>query len=558
MKKRAIILYWILLLVPTVIIGVLAFGMLGHERERIENRFKASAEDRADIVAENIRLSVIAVQESMVRSLLQIPNDKRTEALLQWERENPLVRNGYVWEPKNGLIFPDPKGPSTTETRLFLSRYETFFSGREPWPTTGVEPDATSAQAAGPGPAVKSRRVLREPAKSTYSTYSGVTKPIPGVAPKKDGPLTGWIPWYSGNRLHLLSWVRRTPDSAVYGVEIEMMFMLSRLIDRMPETVPEGIVYGLVDGSGRLFHQSGASVLRDDSKPDIRISLEPELPHWQVVVYFVDGGASATGKSVVLFGGLMLAIFLAAIILGGSLLLWQAHRNMRDALQKTSFVSNVSHELKTPLTSIRMFAELLSEGRVKDPDRKRQYLEGIVSESHRLTRLVNNVLDFSRLEQGRKKYAPERTDVAAWLGEAVEMHRLRIEDAGLKVSLLVPDYPCIARTDRDVLEQVFLNLIDNAAKYASEGDGELVIALRRTSEGLRIDFKGPGAGSACGAQGTHLRKVPPGGRLPDDGAAGSGIGAQHLKAAASGPGRGYFLRTAGRRGKRFRRDLYDR
>ena len=443
----------------------------------------------------------------MTRSLLQIPDEQRTEALLQWERENPLVRNGFVWEPKKGLVFPDPKGPSSMETRRFLSRYDTFFSEREPFPASAMESDTKGASAAEPGPAVKSQRALRELAKGSYSTYSRVTKPMPERTPKEDGPSSGWIPWYSENRLHLLGWVRRTPDSAVYGVEIEMMFMLSRLIDQMPETAPVGIVYGLVDGSGRLFHQSGASVIHEDSRPDIRIPLEPELPHWQVVVYFIGGGgaASATGKSVVLFGGLMLAIFLAAIILGGSLLLWQAHRNLRDAVQKTNFVSNVSHELKTPLTSIRMFAELLAEGRVKDPDRQRQYLEGIVSESHRLTRLVNNVLDFSRLEQGRKKYAPERVDVARWLGEAVEMHRLRIEESGLKVSLLFPDYPCIARTDRDVLEQVFLNLIDNAVKYASDADsasteegGELVIALRRTSEGLRIDFedRGPGVPAA--------------------------------------------------------------
>ena len=170
-----------------------------------------------------------------------------------------------------------------------------------------------------------------------------------------------------------------------------------------------------------------------------------------------------------------------------------ANRNMLDARQKTSFVSNVSHELKTPLTSIRMFAELLLEGRVNDKDKKNKYLGIIVSESRRLTRLVNNVLDFSRLEQGKKKYNIEAIDLVSFLMEIIEFHKPRLKDNNMKTNLNIPDKNIIIKTDRDALEQVILNLMDNAIKYASSG-GEISLSMDADENKIeiRIEDRGPG------------------------------------------------------------------
>jgi signal transduction histidine kinase len=194
-----------------------------------------------------------------------------------------------------------------------------------------------------------------------------------------------------------------------------------------------------------------------------------------------------------LLAGLLLAIVVVAILAGGTLLSWQAQRHMAEALQKTSFVSNISHELKTPLTSIRMYAELLGEGRVKDPGKITKYLQVIAVESQRLTRLVNNVLDFSRLEQGKKKYRVESLDCADFVRRFLETHRLRLAEAGLKVSAELPAEPVWLFADRDALEQVLLNLVDNVIKYAAEG-GELQITLERQGDHWRLAVmdRGPG------------------------------------------------------------------
>ena len=128
------------------------------------------------------------------------------------------------------------------------------------------------------------------------------------------------------------------------------------------------------------------------------------LPHWEVAAYLVNPAAlnrAACNAEIAL--GLLIIVLVLAIVIGSWLIVRSLNAELVAARQKTDFVSNVSHELKTPLTSIRMFSELLAEGRVGDPAKQRSYLQIITAEAARLTRLINNVLDFSRMERGEKK-----------------------------------------------------------------------------------------------------------------------------------------------------------
>ena len=171
----------------------------------------------------------------------------------------------------------------------------------------------------------------------------------------------------------------------------------------------------------------------------------------------------------------------------------QAHRNMVDARNKTSFVSNVSHELKTPLTSIRMYAELLSENRIKTPEKQKQYLDVIVSESQRLTRLVNNVLDFSRLEQERKQFQLEVIELGEHLQNLIEANRLRIQEAGIRIITELPKTLIKIKADRDAIDQIFLNLVENVIKYAAKGKELMIeLAMNESNALLIISDRGQG------------------------------------------------------------------
>jgi signal transduction histidine kinase len=153
-------------------------------------------------------------------------------------------------------------------------------------------------------------------------------------------------------------------------------------------------------------------------------------------------------------------------------------RQMRLAQQKTDFVSNVSHELKTPLTSIRMFADMLADGRVAEPERQSKYLRIISAESARLTRLINNVLDFARMERGAPSGERRPCDLVEFVREVVDTCRPHLETVGIPLALemSVDTLPLIG--DRDALAQIILNLLSNAEKY---GGHEILVSVRRES-----------------------------------------------------------------------------
>jgi nitrogen-specific signal transduction histidine kinase len=192
-----------------------------------------------------------------------------------------------------------------------------------------------------------------------------------------------------------------------------------------------------------------------------------------------------------------LALFLVlSMTVFGSYVVWRdVRRELRTAEMRSQFVSSVSHELKTPLTAIRMFAETLKLGRTKNPESQKEYLDTIVNESERLTRLLNNVLDFSKIEAGRMTYRMKPTLLPEVIQAAARTMQYPLSQHGFNLKIeIAEDIPEI-KADRDALEQAVLNLLNNAMKYSGEsrtidlrlaaGDGNAVI--RVTDHGLGID-----------------------------------------------------------------------
>ena len=255
-----------------------------------------------------------------------------------------------------------------------------------------------------------------------------------------------------------------------------------------------GEAFALLDEQGRAVHQVGAD--GDALVTAIRIPLaESLLPGWEAVAYLAPLPVDTGGGAVLLgLGGLLVIIVVGAILVAGALLLREARRSEEEAVRKTSFVANVSHEFKTPLTTIRLYAELLEEGRVRNRSQGAEYLRTIGRETQRLARLVNNALDFSRLEQGRKKYARKPLDLTAELSRLLDAQAPRLAEGGLRLATRLPPSPLPVAVDRDALEQIVLNLLDNACKYAASG-GVVEVSLAARADGgveLRVADRGPG------------------------------------------------------------------
>ena len=186
---------------------------------------------------------------------------------------------------------------------------------------------------------------------------------------------------------------------------------------------------------------------------------------------------------------------LAAVLLGGiALTVRTAMREMKLSAMKNEFVSNVSHELRTPLSSIRVFGEFMRRGRVTDQGKVREYGTYIETESRRLTQLINNILDFSRIESGRKVYTFEPADLEDILAGTLSTFTVRLRDKGFEVSYHGPDEPLPEiDVDANAIDRAVANLLDNAVKY-SNGDRRILLELQRDGDEALISVTDHGIG----------------------------------------------------------------
>lgn len=187
----------------------------------------------------------------------------------------------------------------------------------------------------------------------------------------------------------------------------------------------------------------------------------------------------------------LLALSCIVVVAGVVALLLATAQERRLAQLRGEFVANVSHELKTPLALVRMFGELLMTGRVASDEKKEQYLSIIVRESERLTALIENVLDFARVERGKAAYEFAAADVSTVVARAVEACRYRAETEGMKIDATLP--PVEAVVDERALQLAVINLVENAIKYAPGTEVVRVeLAVRGDSIDVVVIDRGPG------------------------------------------------------------------
>lgn len=190
-----------------------------------------------------------------------------------------------------------------------------------------------------------------------------------------------------------------------------------------------------------------------------------------------------------------LSAALALVLLAGIVLTVRtALREMKLSAMKNEFVSNVSHELRTPLSSIRVFGEFMRRGRVEDQDKIREYGAYIETESRRLTQLINNILDFSRIESGRIAYTFDASDLEEVLAGTLATFSVRLRDKGFEVEFNGPEDPLPEiNLDANAVDRAVANLLDNAVKY-SNGDRWIGVEVTRSDEEIAIAVSDHGIG----------------------------------------------------------------
>jgi signal transduction histidine kinase len=237
-----------------------------------------------------------------------------------------------------------------------------------------------------------------------------------------------------------------------------------------------------------------------------------------------------------LFYGAVIAIILGVMMFAGYLLLRDVGREIEIANMRSHFVASVSHELKTPLATIRLFAETLAIGRPSDEPTRSEYLQTVVNESERLSRLVENVLDFSRIERGDKIYHMEFISLPGVIRTAVQAMQYPLMKNGFVLNVSIADDLPEIFADADALQQALLNLLANAMKYSGNAR-EIGLRLDHSKTEAVIQVVDSGIGIAPAEQARIFEKFYRVRSPQSERVAGAGLGltlAEHIVKAHGG------------------------
>jgi signal transduction histidine kinase/tetratricopeptide (TPR) repeat protein len=318
-------------------------------------------------------------------------------------------------------------------------------------------------------------------------------------------------------------------DGSIFGMRFDSEILADKLSPAIVEQIPGGgsedWKLQIADEAGNIL--AGEEIIHQESQIyNVTYStyFEDGFPPWRINLFQKQQSSTfsqfRTRRNIYI---LSVVIAMAALLLGGGLAIRSTAKELKLARLKSDFVSTVSHEFRTPLTSIRYLAELLQRGRVEEEVKKRQYYDTISHESERLSRLIENILDFSKIEAGMKEYEFEKTDVAALAQEVVSRFQEQTAPKGFVVESEIPDSVPHITADKEALSRAILNLLDNAVKYS--GDNRKVVFRARSDEDhIYLDVEDQGVGISTKDQERVFEKFFRAGNMPDSSVKGSGIG----------------------------------
>jgi len=282
-----------------------------------------------------------------------------------------------------------------------------------------------------------------------------------------------------------------------------------------------------------LSDVNGEILLKSDDIPQetspVQTVFPSNLPSWSLTLYPEEPGLFVSlfrqGK------GLFFYIFIVILIIlafGLFFTLQTINHELHLSRMKSYFMSTVSHEFKSPLTSIRQMAEMLVHNRVPSPERQQKYYSTILQQSERLSHLIDNILDFSKMEEGQKIFRFETADIAPFVKVMVESFQKLTADDGFQISLSMKEPLPDVLFDREAMEQVIHNLMDNACKYS--GDSKSVeVQLYPKGSKIAISIRDHGIGIRKEDHGKIFSRFYRAGEELTQAVKGSGIGLTIVK-----------------------------
>jgi len=252
---------------------------------------------------------------------------------------------------------------------------------------------------------------------------------------------------------------------------------------------PTGIAITITDDNQRVLYSNGTArygyILEDN--------FDRPFSNWKAGIGLKNATLDDLGRDSLLHSVIATVFVLVLLLCGIALTVRATDREARLAQAKANFVANVSHELKTPLSLLSLFSEILELGRVKNEEKRLEYYRVMRHESQRLNKVIDNILDFSKIEAGRKTYNFADGDMADVIENVLSSYRYQITNSGFQIETNVkPDLPPVLM-DREAMAQAISNLLDNAIKYSREVK-QLSITTDRRGTDLSVEIADRGIG----------------------------------------------------------------
>jgi signal transduction histidine kinase len=416
-----LLVFLFIILMPITVMTVMAFSSY-RESSRLE--MEERKEEAYRYLLQNARLlqnQFNRIEEEMDTSL--VDENTPAEELRTLINGKRLVKQAFLISPEGQFLFPEAEGETSERERDFIEEAESI--------------DLAANLRAG------------------YSiSEDGMTE-------------SHWYTWFRGDGINFIFYT--IDDGSIRGFLIERYALISRLINVLPDSSPgdNSFRVQLTDARGDVLYQWGSYTWDDRPAPFREYSLKEPLGSWRLFYYRNNAVGLNSTENLSAFSLLpALALFTLLILLLAAYFYRENTRQMRIARNQVTFVNQVSHEFKTPLTNIRLYSELL-QNRISDP-KDRKYLDIIIQEGSRLGRMINNVLTFSRGERGELKKRIVKFSLNDLIRDVLGKFTPLLEEHAMEYSFQAGQLPEI-ETDRDMVEQILVNIIGNAIKYGRSG-----------------------------------------------------------------------------------------
>jgi len=492
----------LILIVPLVLLAWLGHRSLTQDRIVAEHQSTELAQARLREAQTVVHSFINELQQSAVTALSSLEiqgtiSSDNISLIRQVVNADPFLEQVFILNAERRLLFPQDTVIHSNTERSFA---ESFMSVLNDENTFRAKPPTERYIA----PASKSRYREKVSSRLSFDRVSSISKTVATAKQDTSGIMeTGWTTWDTGTATDIYLW-HRTSNNILIGQKLSSAYWLSQLIARLPSGVGEDQLKDasirLIDKRQRIIYQWGDFALNDPSAEQTNISpiskdwLTYPLDGWRLEYY--TSRQAGTNTKLPMF--ILLFVSLIALIGIGARMIWQEYRReMHNAEQRVSFVNQVSHELKTPLTNICIYADMLeaevTQGGQADEQRVKKFTNVVTSESQRLGRLINNVLNFSRAQQQKISVHKSPVSPDDVIKLTIDNFAPALAEKAIKIETEL-DAQRVVMLDSELLEQVLNNLISNIEKYAVDGglahihsefnDKQTIIHVRDAGRGI--------------------------------------------------------------------------